>query len=252
MASKQSLIDSILILADSSLILAQRLGEWCGHGPVLEQDMAMTNIALDYIGRSRLLYQYAAQLQGEGKSEDDLAFLRDVGEYKNLLLVEQENGHFGHTVIRQFFLEAFQFPFYDALQNSQDQTLKEIASKTIKETAYHLKWSTEWVIRLGDGTEESHQKIKTAITDLVPFTGELTQAVSCEKELIDQNIFPDYDEIKRKMDALINTAFKQAGLELPTQVYMHQGGKKGLHSELLGYILSDMQFLQRAYPGLEW
>lgn len=242
----------ILYLADNAVILGQRLGEWCGHGPVLEQDMAMTNIALDNIGRSRLLYQYASELTGNQQSEDQIAFLRNEWEYRNLLLVEQPNGDFAHTIARQFFLDAFHFPYFKALINSADTALAAIAEKTLKETAYHLKWSSEWVLRLGDGTELSHQKMQNAVDALWTFTGEMFMESDFEKQMRIQGISPDLDLVREVWMEKIQSILTQATLKTPQANWMQSGGKQGNHSEYLGYILSEMQYMQRAYPNMEW
>lgn len=245
-------IKYLLHLADNALILGQRLGEWCGHGPVLEQDLAMTNIALDYIGRSRLLYQYAAELSNDGSSEDSLAFLRNEWEYRNVLLLEQDNGDFAHTIIRQFFIEAFHFPYFQELKKSSDRRLMEIADKSIKETAYHLRWSSEWVIRLGDGTDISKEKILTAIETLWPFTGELFEDSDYEKELSKQGISPELKNIQVSWMDKVESVFQKAQLDVPGPCWFQTGGKNGRHTEAMGFLLTDLQFMQRAYPGMEW
>jgi ring-1,2-phenylacetyl-CoA epoxidase subunit PaaC len=248
----KAIFDFILIHADNSLILGQRLGEWCGHGPVLEQDIALTNIALDYIGRARLLYQLAAKIENNNRSEDDLAFLRDVMDFKNVLLVEQENVDFAYTIVRQFFLEAFNHPFFSHLINSQNVNLSEIAQKSIKETTYHLRWCSEWIIRLGDGTELSHNKVQTAVNNLWTYTQELFKPIESEIEMTKQGICPDLQLIHTIWNETIDRIFLEATLIKPDSVWMQNGGKSGVHSEHLGFILSDLQFMQRAYPGLEW
>lgn len=242
----------LLHLADNAVILGQRLGEWCGHGPVLEQDMAMTNIALDYIGRARLLYQYAAELNGNAQTEDQIAFLRNEWEYRNLLLVEQANGNFAQTIARQFFLEAFHFPYFQALVNSTDATLAAIAEKTLKETSYHLKWSSEWVLRLGDGTEVSHHKMQDAVDELWSFTGEMFAESDYEKEMSRQGVSPDLNRIRELWMKKVLSILEQANLKVPQSSWMQSGGKQGNHSEHLGYILAEMQYMQRAYPNMEW
>ncbi len=247
-----SKINFLLYLADTALILGQRLGEWCGHGPVLEQDMAMTNISLDYIGRSRLLYQYAASLHNEKTDEDQLAFLRDERNFYNVLLVEQANTDFAFTVARQFFLESFQYPYFTALKDSADPQLAAIAEKTVKETAYHLKWSAEWMIRLGDGTPVSHEKIQTAVNELWSYTGELFMPASYELDMQSSGMAPDLKSIQENWNAKVQLVFNEAGLEKPKDQWMQSGGKAGTHTELLGFILTDMQYMQRSYPHLNW
>lgn len=245
-------INYILQQADCCLILGQRLAEWCGHGPVLEQDIAMTNISLDLIGQARMLFQYAAEIQGEGNSEDSIAYLRHEEEYRNVLLVEQENGHFGQTILRQFLFDSYNCYFYEALRNSSDERLAAIAEKAHKETLYHLKWSGDWVIRLGDGTEESHERMEKVIEELWPYSGELT--IPCETELTAQKEgYGVYMEaIKEKRDQKIKEVFEKGTLTIPASDFSHRGGKEGKHTEQLGHILADLQFMQRTYPGNEW
>jgi ring-1,2-phenylacetyl-CoA epoxidase subunit PaaC len=249
---RELLFDYTLQLADTSLILGHRLSEWCGHGPILEQDLAMANIALDLIGETRSLFQYAAELEGKGRTEDDLAYLREAVEYRNPLLVEQPNGDFAHTVLRQFLFDGFHFQLLQQLQNSSDKGLAGIAAKSFKEASYHLKWSSEWVIRLGDGTSESKSRIQKAIDNLWRYAGELFTMTETEKQLAQQGIIPDYAPLKEQWDAHAAKVFAEATLEVPQNVFMQQGGKAGRHSEHLGYILTELQYLQRAYPGLEW
>lgn len=238
--------------ADNSLILGQRLAEWCGHGPVLEQDIALTNISLDLIGQARLLYQYAAELQGEGKSEDDLAYLRDAWDFKNVLLVEQPNGDFAQTILRQFLYDTFSQPFYEALMQSKDERLASIAAKSHKESLYHVKWSGDWVLRLGDGTEESHEKIQQALTALWNYKDEIVTPSETDQQAFEAGWGINLNDLKTKRDERIKSILTEATLKIPESTYTQSGGKAGKHSEHLGYILSDLQFLQRAYPGLEW
>lgn len=242
----------ILFLADTSLILSQRLGEWCGHGPVLEQDIAMTNIALDYVGRARLLYQYIAEIENNGKTEDDYAYLRDERDFRNLLLVEHSNNDFGFTVARQFFIDAFFLPYLELLSNSKDERLSQIAQKSLKETQYHYRWSSEWMIRLGDGTEESHNRIQNAVNSLWEYTGELFEPAVYEKAMEVENISTDLNIVKSRWHQSIDSVFSEATIKKPKDVWFQKGGKNGIHTEQLGYILSDMQYLQRANPGLDW
>ncbi len=238
--------------ADNCLILGQRLGEWCGHGPILEQDIAMTNISLDLIGQARMLYQYATELQGAGKSEDDLAYLRDGWTFKNILLVEQPNGDFAKTIMRQFLFDSFNCYFYEELMNRDDDRLVAIAEKSHKEAVYHLKWSEDWVLRLGDGTEESHKKIDHALTDLWSYSREPVIPSITDKKAMEDGFGANLENIKTKRDAKIQVILEEATLTIPESAYNHQGGKEGRHTEYLGYILTDLQFLQRAYPGNEW
>jgi len=252
MTKNEALFDYVIRQADNCLILGQRLGEWCGHGPVLEQDIAMTNIALDLIGQGRGLYQYAAEFQGEGKSEDDLAYLRDVWQFRNLLLVEQPNQNFAYTIARQFYFDNFNFLFYQALSNSSDDLLRAIALKSIKEVTYHLKWSSDWILRLGDGTAESHGKIEIAIKDLWTFTGELFETNEIDEVMTEEGIGVDLASLDPVWQQRVSEVLSEATLKIPDSTWMQSGGKSGRHTEHLGYILADLQFLQRAYPGAQW
>lgn len=242
-----ALIDYTLHLADNALILGQRNSEWCGHGPILEQDIAITNISLDLIGQSRSLYQYAAQLKADGSTEDSLAYLRTEREFKNCLLVEQPNGDWAQTMLRQFLFSSYQFYLYKYLQSNPDKTIAAIAEKSLKEVSYHLRWSSEWVIRLGDGTEESRNRMMTSIDELWRYTGELFIAAPYEIEL---NI--DLASLKTEWDNKVKAVMEEATLPVPEKLFMQTGGKTGTHTEQLGYILSDLQYMQRAYPGCEW
>lgn len=254
-----NLFQYILRMADNSLILGHRLSELCGHGPVLEQDIAMTNIALDLVGQARNLYALAADVQGEGKTEDDLAYLRTELEYQNLLLVEQPNGDFAHTIARQFFFSAFQLPFYEELHrvlsentNPNLEILRGIAEKAIKEVRYHLRWSSEWVIRLGDGTEESHKRMQKAIADLYAYTGEAFIADNVDKKAISEGYGVDLEKLKPLFDETLTAVLAEATLQKPKNEFMQKGGKQGIHTEYLGYLLAGMQYLQRAYPNTTW
>jgi ring-1,2-phenylacetyl-CoA epoxidase subunit PaaC len=247
-----SLINYTLSLADSTLLLGHRNSEWCGHGPVLEQDIAITNISLDLIGQARNFYQYAAALKNDGSTEDSLAYLRDIREFKNCLLVELPKGDWAMTILRQFFFSNYQQLLFTQLQHGKDEQLAAIAVKSLKEVAYHLRWSSEWVIRLGDGTEESHRRIKLALEECWAYTGELFIPSSFEKELIAQQLIPDITLLRKAWLEKTAAIFDTANLPLPGEVYMHTGGKEGDHSEYLGFVLAEMQFLQRAYPGAEW
>jgi ring-1,2-phenylacetyl-CoA epoxidase subunit PaaC len=244
--------DFLLILADNTQILGHRLGEWCGHGPELEIDMAMTNLALDLIGQSRNYYQYAAELEGLGRTEDDLAYLRDAREFRNCLLVEQPNGDFAQTVARNFLFDSWHFFFLQALTHSNDERLAAIAVKSIKEVTYHLRWSSEWVIRLGDGTAESHRRIQSAFDNLWTLRGELLTPAPCETEAANAGYGVDLHAIKPQVEDKLSDILMQATLTRPQDGWMQSGGKTGRHSEYLGYILAEMQFVQRAYPNSVW
>lgn len=247
-----SLINYTLHLADNALIMGHRNSEWCGHGPILEQDIAISNIALDGIGQARNFYQYAALLSGNGATEDSLAYLRDVIDYKNLLLTELPNGDWAQTILRQFLFSTYQYYFYQQLEKSADQQLAAIAEKSLKEVTYHVRWSSEWVIRLGDGTEESHKRLSNAVTELWNYTGELFIPAPYEKELVATGIAVDLSVIRPLWQQKVSEVFTEATIAIPEKNFAHQGGKEGIHTEHLGYILAEMQFLQRAYPGAEW
>lgn len=244
-----SLFDYTLYLADSALVLAQRNGAWCGHGPILEQDIAITNITLDLVGQARSFYQYAATLKGEGATEDSLAYLRGEREFKNCLLAECPNGDWSQTILRQFFFSAFQRELFHELQHHADLTLSAIAVKSLKEVNYHCRWSGEWVVRLGDGTEESHQRIKESLEALWPYTGELFKAAAYEEA---QNL--DFTMLHSRWMNAVNTVLIEATLSIEAlqNVFMHTGGKQGIHTEELGPLLAEMQYMQRAYPNAEW
>ena len=242
-----SLINFNLHLADNALILAQRNSEWCGHGPILEQDIAITNISLDLIGQSRNFYQYAATLIGNDVTEDSLAYLRTEREFKNCLLAELPNGDWGQTILRQFFFSAYQFLLYEKLQYSNDEQIAAIAAKALKEVTYHQRWSSEWVVRLGDGTEESHQRMLKAIDELWRYTGEMFLPA-------DYEIAAGFNVTLLKDDWMkkVTSVFEEATLPVPEKMFMQTGGKQGVHTEHLGFILTDLQYLQRTYPGASW
>ncbi len=242
--------DYILYLADNVMILGQRLGELCGHGPILEQDIAITNISLDLIGEARNYYQYLAEV--EGKHEDDYPMNRDVRSFKNVILVERPNGHWGDTIMRQFMFDCFHYYLLDGLTTSADQRLSSIAKKSIKEANYHLSFSSEWVIRLGDGTDESHKKMQESLDDAMPYFEEMF--VPADFELMSQaiGISPDLAFIRKAAYQKFEDTIHTATLTLPENKAFQKGGKIGLHSEHLGYILADMQYMQRAYPNSVW
>lgn len=256
----------LLHLADNALVLGQRNAEWTGHGPVLEQDIAITNISLDLLGQARNFYQYAAKLYNDFNEEekkqvdhlvprlwkdynreleeDDLAYLRDEHQFLNLLITELPKGNWADTVLRQFFVSAFQYYLYDHLQNHSDEQLAGIAAKSLKETAYHLRWSAEWVIRLGDGTGESHTRIRESLSNQWMFTGEMFMNASYET--VELSVIKEL--WMKKTEAVLS----EATLELPKQTWMQSGGKEGRHTEHMGFLLAEMQFLQRAYPNATW
>lgn len=247
-----SLFEYLIRLGDDSLILGHRMSEWCGHGPILEEDIAMTNISLDLIGQATNLLKYAGEVEGKGRDEDELAFLRFDRDYKNVLLVEQPNGDFGMTMMRQFLFDAYRKPLFEALVNSSDEQLSAIAVKSLKETKYHLKHSAEWVIRLGDGTEESKQRVQESLDTIWRYTDELFFTDDIEKELLENGMSADLEEIKVAWMETVNQVLSEATLNIPDHGWQHDGGRRGMHSEHLGYILTELQYMQRAYPGMEW
>lgn len=249
---KQQLVDYLLYLADSNLILSQRNAEWCGHGPILEQDIAITNISLDLLGQARNFYQYAAQLMDNGATEDSLAYLRTERTFKNCLLSEQPVGDWAQTILRQFLFSNYQYLLYDKLQHSNDQQIAAIAAKALKEVTYHLNWSAEWVIRLGDGTDESHERIVKAIENLWPYTGELFAAAAYEKAVAEDGTGIDPAILQTAWEEKNKAVFEEATLTLPEKVFAQSGGKTGVHTEHLGYLLTELQYLQRTYPGAQW
>ena len=269
-----TLIDFSVHLADNALVLGHRNSEWTGHGPILEQDIALSNIALDLIGQARYFYQYAARLMNEKQggapgveaTEDSLAYGRDSWDFRNCLLAEQGNGDWAKTILRQFFFSAYQFCFYEQLQHSRDTQLSAIAEKSLKEVIYHLRWSSEWVIRLGDGTAESHHRMEKALDQLWKFTGELFLPAAYERTLLAVGIAVDLEQIRPWWEEKVAAVFAEAQLTAPAahgalstggatarnSEWMQTGGKEGRHTEDLGYLLAEMQFLQRTYPGCEW
>jgi ring-1,2-phenylacetyl-CoA epoxidase subunit PaaC len=258
-----------LHLADDALVLGHRNSEWCGHGPVLEQDIAITNIALDLIGQARNFYQYAAQLINESRkseypkvspfggdleraSEDTLAYLRDRHEFKNSLLAEQPNDDWAKTILRQFFFSSYQYFLYEALKESADHQLAAIAEKSLKEVTYHLRWSSEWVIRLGDGTAESHQRMMKAVDELWQYTGELFKPTGYELQAASENVGVDPSSLELKWNEKVIEVLTEATLPYPDNVFQQTGGKEGKHSQNLAHILAELQYIQRAYPHSAW
>lgn len=242
----------VLHLADDALILGHRNSEWTGHGPILEQDIALSNISLDLIGQARNFYEYAAKLKRDGSTEDSLAYLRGPNEFKNCLLVEQENGDWGKTVLRQFLFSVYQRSMYVQLEKCSDKDIAAIAEKALKEVRYHLRWSSEWVIRLGDGTEESHMRMEKAITNLWAYTNELLVPADYEIDLQHVGINLDYNVLKKEWTDTVTKVLHEATLSIPEQTSDLIGGKQGNHTELLVTLLTEMQFMQRTYPGCEW
>lgn len=242
----------LLQLADTSLILGQRLSEWCGHGPILEEDIALTNTALDYIGQSTNLYKQAALLDGRGQDEDDMAFHRDAWDFRNCLIAELPNGDYGFTITRQFLYSAWYYLYLQQLRQSPDEFLSGFAEKSIKEVRYHLQHSSDWVKRLGGGTPESHERMAHALAEIWPFTGEWFTPAETELEAIRLGSAPDPLPLRKEWRNLVESVLSEATLTIPEDGFMHLGGKEGRHTEYLGYMLADMQFLQRAYPGAKW
>lgn len=247
-----NLVQYIFSIADNSLILGQRLGELCGHGPSLETDIAMTNISLDLFGQVRSYYQYAAKLIGDEMTEDTIAFLRKEREYKNALLVEQPNRDFAYSIGRQFLFDVYHLLLLQELQNSSDATLSAIAKKSIKEVSYHTRFSSDWIRRLGDGTEESHNRIQTAINDLWVFTNELFLQIEAEKAMVSEGIGVDVSQLREPFYKKVSDVLEESTLQTPTIEYFQKGGKQGIHSEHMGYILTELQYMQRTYPNMTW
>ncbi|MBK6893938.1 MAG: phenylacetate-CoA oxygenase subunit PaaC [Flavobacteriales bacterium] len=252
MTQQEALFRYAVRMSDNSLVLGHRLSEWCGHGPQLEEDIAQANIALDLIGQARNYLTYAGEVEGKGRSEDDLAYLRTDREYLNVLLTELPKGDYAQTIARSFLFDAFHLPLQQALTTSTDERLKGIAEKAVKEVTYHLRHSSEWLIRFGDGTEESHSRVQTALDDLWRFTGELFIPDEAEELLAKAGIAPKLDDIKNEWSTTVDSVLKEATLERPADGWMATGGKKGVHSEHIGPMLAEMQTLQRTYPGVQW
>ncbi len=252
MPADPALFQYLLRLGDNCLILSQRLSEWCGHGPVLEEDIALTNVALDLLGHARFWLSYAGEVEGASRDEDNLAFLRDAGEFRNILLVEQANVDYGVTTARQFYFDAWHQLLLEKLQHSSDGRVAGIAAKTFKEVRYHLERSCDWVIRLGDGTDESQGRMQAALDTLWMYTGEMFEMDAIENEMLERGIGVNLQSLREPWMHCIEKTLGEATLQIPSGTWMHKGGKQGVHTEKLGYILAEMQFLQRAYPGAQW
>ena len=242
----------VLRLADTGLVLAQRLGEWVGHAPAIEEDLGFANTALDLLGQARLFLAYAGELEGRGRSEDALAFLRAEADFLNVTLAEQPNGDFGDTIVRQFLLDAFQLELFERLAHSADPHLAAIAAKAVKETRYHLRYSSGWLVRLGDGTPESHARAQAALERVWPYTRELVEADELDREMETAGIAPGFAGIAAAWSQRVDAVFAAATLQRPADVPFAWFGKQGRHSEHLGHLLSEMQYLQRAHPGASW
>lgn len=247
-----ALFEFLKRIGDNTLILGHRVSEWCGHSPALEEDIALSNTALDLIGQTQLWLGLAGEVEGNGRTADNLAYLRDATEFRNVLLVERPNGDFGKTLMRQFLFDAWHFLMLKALLGSTDKRIADIAEKASKEVAYHLDRSRDLVIRLGDGTAESHRRMQEALDDLWPYAGELFAGDAADAALAEAGIAPQPQSLKADWDELVGETLSEATLKKPADGYMHKGGKRGVHTEHMGFILADLQFLQRAYPGATW
>jgi ring-1,2-phenylacetyl-CoA epoxidase subunit PaaC len=251
-AQNKALLNYCVALGDDSLMLGHRLSEWCSNGPFLEEDLALTNVALDFIGRARMFYTYAAEVEGRGRSEDDFAYLRDCREYRNFLINELPNGDFAFTMARQLMVDAYDICFFSSLMQSKDPTLAAIAAKAIKESRYHLRRSEDWIRRLGDGTEESHERTQNAFNQLWGYAAEMFEMADDEKQLVQSGIAVDRHALRADWTATMHAVLKQATLDIPADDWSIGGGRDGIHTEHLGYLLAELQFLQRAYPGQQW
>lgn len=246
------LFELLLRMGDNCLILGHRISEWCGHSPALEEDIALANVALDMIGQTRLWLELAAEVEAAGRTADDLAFLRDTFDFRNLLLVERPNGDFGHTLMRQYLFDAWHLPMLTGLMHSSERRVAEIAEKASKEVAYHLERSHDLVVRLGDGTAESHRRMQSALDDLWSYTGEMLESDEVDQALLDQGIVPEPASVSTAWTEQVSATLNAATLRWPENSHVRRGGKRGVHSEHLGFVLAEMQFLQRAYPGATW
>lgn len=241
-----------LRLADNALVLGHRLSEWVSYAPTLEEDIALGNLGLDLIGQARMLYDYAGAVEGKGRDQDALAYFRDDKDYRNVLLVEQPNGDFAMTMMRHLFYSAYALPFYKALMCSGDETLASIAAKAEKEMAYHLRHASEWIIRLGDGTAESHARAQDAADELIAYVEELFETDAADQALIDRKIAPEPRSIRSEFQSVLTRIFDEATLKLPKPGFAQSGGRHGRHSEHLSHMLNEMQSLARAHPGAVW
>ncbi|MGO4908820.1 1,2-phenylacetyl-CoA epoxidase subunit PaaC [Pseudorhodobacter sp. W20_MBD10_FR17] len=249
---RAALFELLTRMGDNTLILGHRVSEWCGLSPVLEEDIALANVALDLIGQTQLWLGLAGEVEGKGRTADNLAYLRDAGGFRNLLLVERPNGDFGQTLMRQFLFDAWHFEMLKALEKSTDARVAEIAAKSVKEVAYHVERSTDLIIRLGDGTDESRARMQAALDDQWSYTGEMFLADEADKAVAAAGIAPDPESLRAAWQTVVTSVLEEATLVIPTEPYAHKGGKRGVHTEHLGFILAQMQFLQRAYPGARW
>lgn len=252
MKTPSNFLHFLLRTGDTNLILAQRLSEWCGHGPFLEEDLALTNITLDIFGTARSILEYAAKTENAGRTEDDLAFLRGEREFFSPLMCELPNGDYAFTIARQCIIDAFHVPFYSALSKSKDETLSGIAAKALKESNYHLRHSASWMERFGDGTEESHNKLQAAIDELWRFTDDLFETGEGYDELVKSGVAPDMNAIKAQWTKTMDEVLAKSTIKKPENAFMQKGSVKGIHTEHIGYLLAEMQYMQRSYPGARW
>jgi ring-1,2-phenylacetyl-CoA epoxidase subunit PaaC len=252
MTAQSALFEYLLRLGDNALILGHRLSEWCGHSPALEEDLALSNVALDLIGQTQLWLSLAGEVEGKGRDADKLAYLRDARDFRNVLLVEQPNTDFAVTMARQFYFDAWHYLLLRELTSSKDPRIAEIAAKGLKEVSYHLERSRDWILRLGDGTEESRRRMQTAMDDLWMYTGELFESDEIDQAIAQEGLGPDLAPLHEPWLGLIRATAEEATLSLPQPGWAQKGGKRGIHSEHLGFILADLQFLQRAYPNATW
>ena len=252
MMRDKALFEFLLRLGDNTVVLSHRISEWIGHAPVLEEDIALANTALDLIGQTQFWLELAGEVEGKGRTADNLAYLRDAWDYRNLLLVERPNGDFGKTMMRQFLFDAWQSLMLGKLMTSSDSRVAEIAAKVSKEVTYHLERSADTIVGLGDGTSESHDRMQEALDDLWDYTGEMFIPDEVDEILAAEGIAPNTASLKTEWEELVGLILADATLTIPDTTYAHKGGKSGIHTEHLGFILSDMQFLQRAYPGASW
>ncbi len=253
LTKQDALYEYLVRLADDRLILGHRLSEWCGHGPILEEDIALANIALDYIGHAASLYEYAAEIEEKGRHRDDIVYFRNDVEYRNLKITELPKGDFGFTIARQFLFSAFSYFLYEQLSDVEDEQFRGMIQKHFKEVKYHLRHSREWVLRLGDGTDESHERIQDAFDELWTYTGELFYQDEIDEFLQDEDLSADSESFKSDWKELVTETLEEATLEVPDfDQYMAEGGRKGLHTEHLGHLLAEMQHLRRSYPDADW
>ena len=246
------LFEYLCRLADDRLVLGHRLSQWCGHAPILEEDIALGNFALDFVGQASALLTLAGEVEGKGRDEDALAFLRNENEFRNVQLVELPIGDFGFTLVRQFLFDAFDVLFLEGLAGSSHETLAGIAGKALKEARYHVRHSADWVVRLGDGTDESHRRVQRALDELWPFAQELFESDAVDEAMRGQGIAPDVNQLRGRWDAMVREVMNRATLTIPEAGRLVTGGRRGIHSEFLGHMLAEMQILARSHPGAKW